>query len=356
MAELKEYKCPACGAALRFDAPTGKLVCDNCDTTIEIESMEALDSANADAGKPFEWGDYSQYLQTDHMEESTVYICESCGAELETTDTAASIRCPYCDNEIVLTDRVTGGLKPDGIIPFRIDKQGLSDAIHAYCRGKRLLPKNFFSEAKLAEVQGVYAPFWLFDGKLEGQVSMDGVLVRNYVKGNNNCTETSYFLLQREGEMCFENVPVDASVKLDNDLMDSVEPYDFSGLKSFDGAYLAGFTADRFDSSPDKELPRAESRMMNSAVAAFTGTGSTYSQVQIHGRNLKLNNPAVKYVLLPVYLFHCEYGGKKYRYAVNGQTGKVIGELPISSSRRWAWFFGVFAAVFALIFGLGLLL
>jgi len=178
---------------------------------------------------------------------------------------------------------------------------------------------------------------------------MDGTVVTHYREGDYDCTKTSYFLLEREGEMAFRNIPVDASTKMDNDLMDSVEPFDFNELRDYSGAYLAGYLADRFDSGPDHELNRASDRARRSAFEAFQATCAGY-MTKLRSTNLKLQDPSVKYVLLPIYLLTCSYKGKDYRYAINGQTGKVVGELPVSKGKCWMYFGIAFAITFLLIF------
>ena len=132
-----------------------------------------------------------------------------------------------------------------------------------------------------------------------------------------------------------------------NDLMESIEPYDFSKMVPFDGAYLAGFVADRFDSDPDQELPRVNSRVMNSALSGIESTVREFSSVREHSNSLRLRNAKVKYVLLPAYIINCEYGGKKYQYAVNGQTGKIVGELPSSKALARGYFLKAFAIALA---------
>ena len=223
----------------------------------------------------------------------------------------------------------------------------LPDAIKKFYKGKLLLPNGFFTDSKIGKAQGVYVPFWLFGCHLHGAMDFNAQTVRTYRQGDYQCTETSHFLLKRAGEMDFKNVPVDASVKMRNDLMDSIEPFDFSGLVNFDGAYLSGYVADRFDSTPDSELERAENRMLNSAADEIRST-TGYGAVTVRSNNLRADNAKVRYALLPVYLLNCEYGGKKYQYAINGQTGKVVGELPESKVKKLAFFLGSFV-VFGLL-------
>ena len=355
MDNIAEQKCPACGAPLVFKPESGLLECEFCGSAFTIEHLESSQAEPEaqpaqDAGKDaeFDWGSFKDQLEGEQMDVA-VYNCNSCGAEIMAEPTTAAMRCPYCDNNIVLNERVTGGLKPNGVIPFKIDPKSLPDAIKRFYGKKPLLPRDFFSANKLGNVQGVYVPFWMYNCRVEGSMQMQGTTVRHYTQGQYDCTETSYYQLDREGAMGFERIPVDGSEKMPDDLMDSIEPFDFSELVPFDHRYLAGYVADRFDYDPDDCLPRATTRVMNSADQLFRSTASEFASVQVTHRDLRLSDTAVKYVMLPVYLFNCKYGGKEYRYAVNGQTGKVVGELPISKGKTLAWFFGTFAAVAAVI-------
>lgn len=329
MGLITEYKCPNCGAPLSFDAEAGKVKCANCGH--EYEVGELIDAQKEDGiTEEFDWGNYKQNLSEETMDENLVYTCESCGAVIETTSTTAATRCPYCDNNVVLTDRVSGGLKPNYVIPFAISKKEIPNILKEFYKTKKYLPKDFFSASVIEKAQGVYVPFWLFDCKVSGNVSFNATRSAAVTTRKEIITTTSHYLLERDGEIEFSNVPVDASLRMDNDLMDSLEPYDYSKLTEFDGAYLAGFVADRFDSSPDDEIPRATERTINSTVQAMKGTVSGFETTNLRSNKLKLDSAKVSYAFLPVYVFNCEYKGKKYRYAVNGQTGKVVADLPAS--------------------------
>lgn len=352
MANTTEYKCPSCGGTLSWNPDKGKLCCESCGNEYEVEAIQAFQKAEEGATS-FNWGDYKKEMENNgQLEDVNVYVCESCGAAIEADKSTVATTCPYCGNNVVLDDRVEGGIKPNAIIPFKVLPKDLPAIILNYCRGKKLLPGSFFDNNKIGKLQGVYVPFWLYDCHMDGEMMLNATRVRTYRQGQYDCTETSYFLLQREGEMSFEKIPVDASLRMDNDLMDSVEPFDFSELVEFDKRYLSGFVADRFDTDPDSERKRADLRMNNTAADAFRQTAPMYTTVSVRSNNVTIDRASVKYVLLPVYLLNCTYEGKNYRYAINGQTGKVVGELPISKSRSFAWFGGIAAAVFAGIFAL----
>lgn len=355
--QTQAYKCPACSAALQF-THEGKLHCNSCGNDYEVETIKSLYQFDQNA-ETFSWGDYKRnfYAHQERLNDSVVYVCRSCGATVETSPTTVATHCPYCDNEIVITDRVGSGLKPDGIIPFRIDKKGLEDIIRNTFKGKKLLPGNFMNTHKMDKLLGVYVPFWLFDVGIDGQMALNATQVRMYSDRNYNYTETRHFLLDMDGAMQFSKIPVDASERMDDDLMDSIEPFDYSQLVDFDPAYLAGFVADRFDEDPDKSLPRATKRMNVSAEQAFASAApGSYQSVSVRSNNMRAVNPSVRYVLLPVYLLNLDYNGKKYRFAVNGQTGKIVGELPVSTGKAWLWRLGI-AVVLGLVIAtvLGLL-
>ena len=339
------YKCPSCGAALRFSADSGELKCDACGNTYKTETIKML-SMSDESNEEFVWGNYKETFENgETLDNTKVYTCVSCGASVECDATTAATHCPYCDNEIVINDRLTGGIKPNFIIPFKIDKSGLKDKIAEYTKGKKLLPKNFFSEQIIDKIQGIYVPFWLFDTFLDGEMDFDASLLKYFSDSRYNYTKTDHFLINMDGEMSFAKVPVDGSAKMDDDLMDSLEPYNYSEMLPFDSAYLSGFLADRFDEDPDASLPRASKRILKSAADAFISQiGREYSSSSLRSNRMKITNASVKYALLPVYLINVKHDGKNYRFAVNGQTGKTVGELPISKTKK-RYYFCKFAAI-----------
>ena len=344
----EEYKCPACGSALVFNTESGKLKCSSCDNEYDVGTIKQYQSNRTEA--EFQWDKKYTNALNETLPEMTSYICQSCGAEIITDGTTAATHCPYCDNEVIITEKLTGALKPNGVIPFKIDKKGIKEKIQEFCRGKKLLPKNFFTDQKIDAIQGVYVPVWLFDGKLDGKVSLDGITSSSYTTGNYRYTETSHYLITCDGSMEFTRVPVDGSEKMPDDLMNSIEPFDYSQIVPFDGQYLSGFLADRYDKGPDESIPTASQRMMNSAVSAFGAAASQYSSVTLRNNGLNLYDPSVKYVLLPVYIFNCEYKGTKYRFAMNGQTGKLVGELPIDKGKKARAFWIPFLIAAAIVF------
>lgn len=336
---LNEQKCPACGAPLRFDPDSGKSVCDWCGASFDIptENDASLEEqAESDAH--------------ENGEGICVYNCVSCGAELVADPVSASLTCPYCGNNIVLSEKVSGGLRPDGIIPFKIDKKHLPEAVQRFYKDRKLLPRKFFTESSIVDLCGVYVPFWLYNCTYSGPVYYEAYTDRAVREGDYIVTTRSYYDVQRDIKMDFTNIPVDASSRLDDALMDSLEPFLPDDIVPFQMSYLSGFFAERFDKDSDEVRGRADQRMLNSALSiADSGAQGSYTGIVNKGNDLNASPIDAKYVLLPVYTFNVDYKGEKYSFAMNGETGKVVGDVPTDKGRSLLNRWGTFAIVFAIV-------
>lgn len=368
--QVTNYKCPACTGPLHFDSDTGKLKCDYCDSVFTVNEIEALyaqknESAVAaaqaaeaaqitpeskeingwqldDTGTP--WGNDAKGLK--------VFNCPSCGAELICDDTTAATSCPYCDNPTIVPAALTGGLKPDCIVPFKLDKEQAKAAFRDHLKGKKLLPRLFSEENHLDEIKGVYVPFWLFDAQAKANMIYHGEQHNSWSDRDFNYTETKIFDLVRRGSLEFANVPVDGSKKMADELMESIEPFDISEAVDFKTAYLAGYFADKYDVSASDCVQRANLRIEQSVKDAFISTTGGFSNVHAKSGNINVSNGKARYALCPVWLLNTTWRGEKYVFAMNGQTGKFVGNLPCDSKLRWKWHFiytGIFAAALGLV-------
>ena len=203
--------------------------------------------------------------------------------------------------------------------------------------GKKLLPKVFKDEAHIDEIKGLYVPFWLFDSDVDADIMYNGTKLRMWSDSNYNYTETSYFSVIRRGSLEFENVPVDGSVKMADDLMESIEPFDASEIIDFRTAYLAGYLADKYDVSKDDSIGRANKRIKKSTEDCFASTAKGYSTLRAENSNIGIKDGKSRYALYPVWLLNTTWRGKKYTFAMNGQTGKMVGDLPMDKGAYWKW-------------------
>ena len=260
----------------------------------------------------------------------------------------AATSCPYCGNPTVVPGQFDGALKPDFVIPFAKDKDAAIAALKNFYKGKIFLPKLFSRENHIAEIKGVYVPFWLFDGKVHADVTYKATRSMVRRSGEYEITSTQHYLVRRAGSLSFEKIPVDASTKMPDEYMDAIEPFLYQNLKPFSMAYLPGFLADKYDVPAQTCGNRADERATNSAYSAMDATTTGLYQTCVPvTRQIILQRGAVKYALLPVWLLSTRYKGKNYLFAMNGQTGKLVGNLPVDWVKFWLTFAGIAAALTA---------
>ncbi len=356
MAAVLEFECPACGGGLEFAPNSQKIKCPFCDTELSVEAIEALSNQAPQVDvEEMEWSDPAQG-QWQEGEQLQSYLCNSCGGELLCDEHTAATSCPYCGNPVVLSGRVAGALRPDMVIPFQLDKEAARAALQKHTSGKVLLPKLFKSENRLEKIQGVYVPFWLFDTQADGDIQYRATKVNTWRDANYIYTRTRHYRLRRAGTLDFEAVPVDGSSKMPDELMESIEPYDLSQAVDFKTAYLAGYLADKYDVSGEDSQERANQRIRTSTQDTFRQTAVGYDTVTAERTDLRLKNGKIRYALFPVWMLTTQYKGKKYTFAMNGQTGKMVGDLPMNVGAFWGWLLGVTAAATALAYVIGLLI
>ena len=374
MAEkITVYQCPACTGPLHYDGKIGKLQCDYCGSTYSTEEIEALykkqnESAvksdqeaqkkaaaaeekaaaeaaaagmSAEAAANGGWGSDAAHMRA--------YNCTSCGAELICDDTTAATSCPYCGNPTVIPSKFAGVDRPDYLIPFKVDKQQAIQAFKEYYKGRKLLPRSFASDNHIEEIKGVYVPFWMFSGKVDGAADYEARKEERRRAGDEEIVRTEFFDVHREGSMRFDKIPVDASTKMPDDLMDSIEPFDYKELRPFGMEYMPGYLANKYDVSKEESRGRATERATNTFRSALQNTVKGYNSVSVRNHHEKTTPEKTEYGMLPVWMLSSNWQGQTYLFAMNGQSGKMIGDLPVSKPKLAAWVIGVFAAVFAIL-------
>ena len=358
MPVLQEYKCPCCGGAISFDSTTQNMVCPYCDTEFDVQTLISFEAElKNDTGENMNWQTAAgTQWQQGEAESLRSYICNSCGGEIVGDAYTAATACPFCDNPVLVPGQFAGSLRPDLVIPFQVNKEAAKAALRNHYKGKPLLPKVFKDENHIDEIKGVYVPFWLFDTDAKASIRYKATTLRSWSDANYIYTETCFFALRRGGNLGFANVPVDGSSKMEDALMESIEPFDVSRAVPFHTAYLSGYLADKYDVDSQQSIDRANQRIRQSTENAFAGTVRGYATVVPETTSIALENGAARYALYPVWLLNTTWNGQKYTFAVNGQTGKLAGDLPMDKGAFKKWFFGLTAAVGAIGFALSYLL
>ncbi|MCL2356719.1 MAG: hypothetical protein FWC70_06130 [Defluviitaleaceae bacterium] len=338
--QLMEYKCPNCAGAVKFDATIQQMKCPFCDSEFCPQAMKERDHALEGAPESVEWANHEDAeWSMGEQEGMRLYSCNSCAGEIITEESTAATHCPYCDSPVIMVGQLSGSAKPDLIIPFKLDKAAAVEALQKHLSGKKLLPKCFKTTRHLEEIKGLYVPFWLYDADIDANMRYRASTVRTWSDSRFIYTETRYFNVVRQGEMAFDNVPVDASSKIAADLMESIEPFDSAVAMDFQTAYLVGYLADKFDFCEKHCIDRANERIRASAEDAFRKTVTGYATVTPEYRGVYLKKSEVKYALLPVWILNTTWRGENFIFAMNGQTGKFVGDLPTDWGAFWRWFF-----------------
>ena len=365
--QVTNYQCPACTGPLHYAGDSGKLECEYCGSAYDVAEIEKLyagkeaaaetQAASAAAAQAAEaeelgedQGEYAANGESWDPEGMKAYSCPSCGAELVCDETTVATSCPYCGNPSIVPGQFAGMRKPDYVLPFKLDKKAAEEALRKYYKGKKLLPRAFSAENHIQEIKGVYVPFWLYDGEADADVSYAATRVFTTTRGNERITTTEHYQVRRAGTVRFEGIPVDASSKMPDEHMDSIEPYDYSELKPFSTAYLPGYLADKYDEDADKCAERADQRAKATALNAMNESVRGYATCIPIRENVRLRRGSVKYALMPVWMLSTQWKGQNFLFAMNGQTGRLIGDLPISKGRLLGWFAGISLPLMAILY------
>ena len=339
METIQNYKCPCCGAALVYKDDT--LHCDSCGNDFSVDTMQQIDDVQGDAGGPskYDWGHYEPRSYEDDGEEKLAgYTCPSCGAEITGDDTLGATVCPYCGDSTIVKSQFEGALRPDYIIPFKVDKKAAMTAFEADFKNAPFLPDAFKNRKKIEEMAGVYVPFWMFDCDCNAAICYKAERTSHWSDSDYDYVKTDHFKLYRSGSVGFANIPVDGSKKADDAYMEAVEPFNYADAMEFNSAYLSGYLADKYDVSAEESIERANERVKNSTEAVFRDTTRDYPIVAAESSKIDFSNGKIRYSLLPVWMLNIKYMDNTYKFAINGQTGKVVGEYPVDKGKKWRYF------------------
>lgn len=328
------YKCPNCDGELIFDPSTQKYKCEYCGDLFSQEELDAMKPAEGSEGLAQE--DDSQQEETNETAGAgaVIYNCPSCGAQIVTDDTTAATFCYYCHNPVVLGGRLEGEYLPDKIIPFSVTRESAEKGFGEYITKKKFVPKAFFSKKQIESMTGVYFPYWLYDVELQGSMQAEGRNVRVWRSGETEYTETKFYSVEREGEIDLSNLSENALKKANAKLANNMMPYDFSKMKEFKTGYLSGFLAERRDIEQQEVKGKMQNEMRQSAERLLRESINGYNSVSVRNTNIVPKKENWSYVLFPVWtLTYKGKNGKIYYYSMNGQTGKVCGELPIDYAK-----------------------
>ncbi len=343
---LIQYKCPDCGADMAYNAKTDNLSCESCGKTLPvIEYKEPSD----ETVEEFEAFETQTSTGTFGEGEATQYQCNNCGAVLITDKDTTATTCSFCGAAMILGDRLSGEMAPAKVIPFSINKEDAIQAFRKWCKNGLLTPKGFASAERIKNVTGIYVPFWLYDLNGQGEAHADCTHVHTYEANDYIYTETRHYDVYRKVDLNYNKVPVDASEKMDDTLMDKLEPFHYDNLKDFNTPYLAGYLAEKYNYTDTELFPRVKDRINGYVGDYIRSTIHGYSSTFMRNEWTDVKQRNASYTLLPIWMICYDYKDSEHIFAMNGQTGKIVGKPPLSKGKIAAWIARISCGVFLLL-------
>lgn len=358
-----QYKCPYCGGELTFKPDQQKFGCDYCNSYFEEAEIEEMykqmnqmaeETADPDAKTLENENDYPEFEDDSEFSEHTnLYHCDSCGAEIIAEENTSATFCYYCHNPVVLSGRLSGQYKPNFVIPFKVTREKAVESFKKWCGGRWFLPGDFKSKQQLEKMSGVYVPFWLTSCTADARLSCIGEKKRSWTSGNYRVTEITEFAVKRNGILPFERLPSDGATKIEDALMDAIEPYDYSEMRDFSMQYLSGFLAEKYDVEWEQVVSRARTRINDGCKQKLHESIIGYNSTKAETMNVNFTKVDREYALMPVWFMNYKHGDKTYSFAMNAQTGKLSGTPPLSMGKLLGFCAGLFAAIGAVVTVIG---
>lgn len=333
------YKCPYCGAEMKFNEATGLLHCDYCDSDCSVDEFR-IQSAE----------EFASQISPSRLDEQEHdgYVCNNCGARIITDGVTSATFCSFCGAPTIIPTRITGVAKPDLILPFTVDRRDAQAAFTRWFGKKKLIPNGFYRTAAAGRISGIYVPFWLYDCQTETLLHAKSTETQVAIVGDTEHTTVTTRSHFRHIETSYRGIPVDASEKMDDRLMDLLEPFDYGGLTAFDPAYMSGFLAEKYSYTAEQTAERVKARADAYGEQAAMSCVKANGPVTVTDCSHVYKDLTSKYALLPVWTINYTYRGFTYQFFMNGQTGKIVGQPPLSAGKSFAWFAGIAAAAAAI--------
>lgn len=352
MSNTVQYRCPNCGGDIAFSPSKQGYECEYCMSFFTQQQIEEIysDLENQDLSQNVEENQTSD----DFAEHNNLYVCNSCGAEIVADEQTSATFCCYCHNPVTLKGRLSGDFKPNRVMPFSIDKSKAESIFKEWCSKKKFTPSDFNSNKTLEKMTGLYVPFWLADCKTDAHIDGIGKRITTWSDSKYRYTKTDEFHVVRNAKIKFRGIPTDGEKKIDDKLMEAIEPFDYSKLKPFSMSYLTGFYADKYDVDKSEAFKNVQ-RRVNEGALQLVKSDIHYDTFVPTNKSVNILKTDWEYTLMPVWFLNYKYQDKFYTFVVNGQSGKVAGILPLSKPKLFAFGVGLTAiltVIFSVIGGL----
>ncbi len=344
------YKCPSCGSPLVFDGRSQDMTCGSCGNSFETETVQQVNAIEQKTEKEpnsTNWQVEERPFTPEEAARTRSYSCSSCGAELLTDETTVATNCAFCGSPSILPTQFSQDTRPSVIIPFTVSKEQATAMFHNYFKGKKLIPNLFLRNNTIDEIRQLYVPYWLFSCQADAQITYNATQVRSYRSGQYRVTQTRHFVVNRAGTLDFRDLPVDASSKMDNEITESIEPYNMSGAINFSPETLSGALANRADVNSEESKRRADQRIRTTTENTFRSTVMGYDSVIPRASNIQIPDGTSMPALYPLWHITTKKEGKTYTFAINGHTGELTCNIPFSMAKLISWAVGITGGITA---------
>ena len=324
---MQNYNCKLCGAELYWNAKTGSLKCEYCDSEYQVTDFE--DATNTKEEVQDESIKEVEYINEELDDGMVAYECNKCSGVVVTSKTTMAEICPYCGESISITSKSVGNFRPKSLIPFKVEKKQAKQIYQDYVKKSKYTPSEFKMDNIVEKMQGLYAPFYLHNIDNQSKHEFTGEIVTRRKSGDYMISKHDVYDLKASIDCKYENLPTDGSLRLDDHMMKCVEPYDYNEIKSYNPAYMSGFLAEQTDEDEEKIDKMAKDRSKEGNHSKAKELFKKYSGVTDKNNEYNIKKHTKEYSMLPVWLLNVKYGEKKFQFAINGQTGKITGKLPL---------------------------
>lgn len=347
------FSCPGCGGRPLWDPESGRLKCPFCGTMSDVAqdhtAPDEYDIGAAPDSVPAAWG-----------EEKRVVRCQGCGAQTILGPAETATACAFCGSPHVLEDQSEAGIAPESVLPFRVSEKAAVSAFRSWLKGKLFAPGKAKKLAQLGKITGVYLPHWTYDSDTASAytgkaghyyyVDVPVTVERNGKRVTEMRRErrTRWEPASGHVEHHFNDIVIPGSQRLEEALLETVQPYDLDALCRYQAGFLSGFQAEKPSVDVRAGWDGAQKRI-DAAMQqlAYQDILAHADDAQVDGLSSRHSNVRYKLTLLPVYLSSFLYKGKPYHVLVNGQNGRCGGQAPVSALRVLA----AIALIIALLVG-----
>ena len=322
----RRFTCPDCGGGLTFDIASGDMKCDACGKKHPVTGLPREGTGSTMA--------------------VTAFTCPQCGAELLSADTEATAFCSFCGSDVVLTGKLTDARRPDRIVPFSIDRDRVERIYRNYLKDYPLAPSDITGQETVSHFRPVYIPFWDYHVRSGGQVTaLEGY--KTYVSGDYRYDEQ--YALDVTADIDQRGILYDASTAFEDETAARLN-HDIRDARPFHPAYLSGTYAQVSDVTPetyrDEAVAGAARHFMEKVKKQFGFDAVDTSSGADRDYGLPGTVVEQDMVMMPVWLLAKREGGRVMYTAVNGRSGDVVCDVPVSYKKAA----GLAAAVAAVLF------